>query len=117
MVEVVALLAWADFRMFIRSVDEASHVATLSTDPRPSNKENNARYYIENAPDGLDAPGEWYLNRKTGVVSYRALPGEDLAKTEVVAGHLDDLIVLQSAKAKSTAFSAQTARAKRPRSR
>jgi hypothetical protein len=94
-VEVVALLAWADFRMFIRSVDEANCIATLSTDPRPSNKENNARYFIENAPDGLDAPGEWYLNRKSGVVSYWAQPGEDLSKAEVVAGHLDDLIVLQ----------------------
>ena len=94
-VEVIALLAWADIRMFIRSVDETNHVATLSTDPRPSNKENNARYFIENAPDGLDAPGEWYLNRRTGVVSYWAPPGEDLTTAEVVAGHLDDLVVFE----------------------
>ncbi|MBI2949212.1 MAG: right-handed parallel beta-helix repeat-containing protein [Verrucomicrobia bacterium] len=94
-VEVIALLAWADIRMFIRSVDETNHVATLSTDPRPSNKEINARYFIENAPDGLDAPGEWYLNRRTGVVSYWAPPGEDLATAEVVAGHLDDLVVFE----------------------
>ena len=94
-VEVIALLAWADFRMVIRSVDEASHIATLSSDPRPSNKENNARYYIENAPDGLDAPGEWQLNKRDGTVTYWAQPGEDLSKTGAVAGHLDDLIVLQ----------------------
>ena len=43
--EVIALLAWADFRMFIRDVDETAHIATLSTNPRPSNKEKDARYF------------------------------------------------------------------------
>src|SRR5205814_7329904 len=46
-VEVIALLAWADIRMQIKAVDETNHVATLSGDPRPSNRENNAQYYIE----------------------------------------------------------------------
>ncbi|HMJ05073.1 MAG TPA: right-handed parallel beta-helix repeat-containing protein, partial [Chthoniobacterales bacterium] len=93
-VEVIALLAWADIRMQIRAVDDTNHVATLSGDPRPSNKENNAQYYIENAPDALDAPGEWYLDRKTGVVSYLAKPGDNLAQAEVIAPVLDDLIVI-----------------------
>ena len=94
-VEVVALLAWADFRMFIRSVDETNHLATLSTNPRPSNTEHNARYFIENAPDALDAPGEWYLNRKSGRLTYIARPGEDLSKAEVIAPRLEQLLVLQ----------------------
>ena len=94
-VEVVALLAWADFRMFIRAVDETNHIATLSTYPRPSNREKNARYFIENAPDSLDAPGEWYLDRKTGVLTYIARAGEDLTQTEVIAPQLEELAVLQ----------------------
>jgi len=53
-VEVIALLAWADIRMPIRAVDESSNLVTLAGDPRPSNKEKNAQYYIENAPDALD---------------------------------------------------------------
>ena len=64
-VEVIAMFAWADIRMPIVKVDEASHVATLTLDPRPSNKEADARYFIENAPDALDMAGEWYLDRKT----------------------------------------------------
>ncbi len=91
-VEVIALLAWADIRMQIRAVDEANHVATLSGDPRPSNRENNAEYYIENAPDGLDQPGEWYLNRRTGVVTYWPLPGEDMTQVRVVAPRLEELV-------------------------
>ncbi len=94
-VEVVALLAWADFRMFIRAVDQTNHIATLSTNPRPSNREKNARYSIENAPDALDAPGEWYLDRKTGVLSYIARSGEDLTEAEVIAPRLEELVVLQ----------------------
>lgn len=94
-VEVVALLAWADLRMQIRAVDETNHVATLSGDPRPSNKENNAQYYIENAPDALDRAGEWYLDRKTGVLTYWAEPGENPDKAETVAARLTELIRLR----------------------
>ena len=94
-VEVIALLAWSNIRMFIRDVDETNSVATLSGNPRPSNKEDNARYYIENASEGLDSPGEWYLDRTTRVITYRAQPGEDLTKAEVIAPHLDDLLLLQ----------------------
>jgi parallel beta-helix repeat protein len=91
-VELIAFLAWADIRMQIRQVDDHAKVATLSGNPRPSNKEENARYYIENAPDALDAPGEWYLNRKTGELTFWAENEEDLTKTEVIAPFLPDLL-------------------------
>lgn len=94
-VEVIALLAWADLRMQIRAVDTTNHVATLSGDPRPSNRENNAQYYIENAPDALDQPGEWYLDRRRGVVTYWPLPGEDLRRAEVIAPRLEELLRFQ----------------------
>ncbi len=96
-VEVVAILAWADIRMFIRSVDTNTHVATLSGNPRPSNRENNAQYYIENTPDALDQPGEWYLDRQTGVVRYWPLPGEKFSPTGtiVTAPIAEELLVFQ----------------------
>ena len=93
--EVITLLAWADTRMPIVSVDPAARVATLASDPRKSNREADARYYIENTPDSLDTPGEWYLDRKTGVVSYRPVGGEDLTKEEVVAPALTRLVSLE----------------------
>jgi hypothetical protein len=40
---------------------------------------------VENVREGLDAPGEWYLDRKTGELAVRAKPGEDLARAEVIA--------------------------------
>ncbi len=96
--EVVALLAWADIRMPIASVDEAVRVATLTSDPRPSNKEKDARYYIENAPDSLDAAGEWRLDRAAGTVSYWPLAGEDMTREEFIAPRLPKLIHVDGAR-------------------
>jgi hypothetical protein len=94
-VEVVALLAWSDIRMQIREVDEANHIATLSGDPRPSNKEPNAQYWVENALEFVDSPGEWYLNSRAGVLYYWPESGEDITKTEVIAPLLEDLVILK----------------------
>jgi parallel beta-helix repeat protein len=94
-VEVIAYLAWADIRMPIVTVDEAAHVATLASDPRPSNKEVDARYFIENAPDALDAPGEWYLDKTTQTVSYLPVPGENMEQEQVIAPALEHLVRLE----------------------
>ena len=93
--EVVALLAWSDIRMPIVKVDEESHVATLSGNPRPSNREADARYWIENTPEGVDSPGEWYLDRKTGVLSYIARAGEDVPNEEVIAPAIEQLVWIE----------------------
>ena len=93
--EVVALFAWADLRMPITSVDEVSHTATLAADPRPSNREADARYFIENTPDSLDFEGEWYLDRKTHTVSYWPLPGENMASEQIIAPALVQLVRLE----------------------
>jgi Right handed beta helix region/GH141 insertion domain len=96
-VEVVAYFAWADIRMPIMSVDEDAHVATLTGDPRPSNKEADARYYIENAPDGLDMAGEWRLDRSTRTVYYWPMAGENMAEEQVIAPELEHLVELRGA--------------------
>lgn len=94
-VEVVALLAWAELRMPIASVDETNHTARLTGDPRPSNKEMDARYWIENAPDALDAPGEWFHDEAAGVLSYWPLGGEDLERDEVIVPRLRQLVRIE----------------------
>ncbi len=94
-VEVVGLLAWSDIRMQIREVDETNHIATLSGNPRPSNKEANAQYWVENALEFVDSPGEWYLNSRAGVLYYWPEAGEDLTRAEVIAPMLNDLVVVK----------------------
>jgi hypothetical protein len=97
-VEVVALLAWSEIRMPIAEVDAAAHTARLTGNPRPSNKEADARYWIENAPDALDAPGEWYLDRDAHTVSYRPMAGENPATDEIVAPTLTQLVRIEGAR-------------------
>jgi hypothetical protein len=94
-VEVIARIAWTDIHMFIRNVDESANIATLSTFSHPAIQEANAQYFIENAPDGLDAPGEWQLNRKTGVLSYWPMPNEKFPDAEVIAPVLEELVTVR----------------------
>jgi hypothetical protein len=52
--------------------------------------------YFENALEMLDQPGEWYLDRQTGVLSYWPREGEDMTKAEIVApAVLSKLLVIQ----------------------
>jgi parallel beta-helix repeat protein len=91
-VEVVALQSWAEFRMYIRSVDEATSTVTLSKTPAQSNRADNARYWVENTLDALDAPGEWYLDRRNGILYYRPEPGEDMGSVHAIAPVLKQLV-------------------------
>jgi len=91
-VEVVALQAWAEIRMFIRDVDGETRTVTLSGKCRPSNRERDARYWVENVRDGLNSPGEWYLDRREGVLSYIPFEGEDMENAEVVMPFLTGLV-------------------------
>ncbi len=95
-VEVIVYHFWTDSHLPIKSVNTQSNLVAFAhkagktfTDDFT---EDGARYIVENVFEGLDAPGEWYLNRKTGQLFYFPLPGEDMASVEVVApfspGHL-----------------------------
>lgn len=50
--------------------------------------------YVENALAFTDAPGEWHLDRKTGVLTYQAQPGEDPATRRFIAPRLEQLLVV-----------------------
>jgi len=93
-VEVVVFHSWNTSRVRIASVDEEAGVVTFTgpTIFRPLAWDPDQRYYVENARELLDEPGEWYLDGPSGVLSYWPLPGEDLTKAEVVAPVLGELV-------------------------
>lgn len=94
-VDVIGLAKWAEIRMPIVDVDEANRTATLTKQVPPSNwqGENNPRYWIENAPEALDQPGEWRLERKTGTLTLNLKSPERPAR--VIAPRLPNLIRLE----------------------
>jgi len=100
-VEVVALHFWIDSRMPIASVDDKERLVTFTRASgfRLTEKFEAtplARYYVENVAEALDTPGQWYLNRATGVLTYLPRPGEELATTtEIIAPRLAQLVRLE----------------------
>ncbi|MCX7013474.1 MAG: right-handed parallel beta-helix repeat-containing protein, partial [Candidatus Sumerlaeota bacterium] len=91
-VEVVALCKWQQYRIPIASVDAAAQTATLAGARMPNGADVNPRYWVENTLDALDAPGEWFLERETGILYYRPMPDEDLNTAETVAPFLERLV-------------------------
>ncbi len=88
-VEVIVYHFWTDSHLPIASIDTTKKYVTFKnkagktfTDDFSS---DGARYIVENVYEGLDAPGEWYLNRQTGVLSYIPKEGETLAGVEIIA--------------------------------
>lgn len=96
-VDIVALHFWVESRMKIKSLDEQSRTVMLD---RPSTFRLTrdhaigvgARYFIENVFEALEHPGQWYLDRKAGVLYYYPYPGEDVKNLQVVAPRLECLV-------------------------
>lgn len=95
-VEIIVYHFWTDSHLPIQSIDTDKHIVTFKhkagkvfTDDFTA---DGARYIVENVYEGLDAPGEWYLDRRTGVLSYLPQPGEDMNAVEVIAPLATSLI-------------------------
>jgi len=102
-VEIIAFNAWDELRFHIASIDEKARIITFTGAnnwPFGAWGQNNARYYAENVLEAFDSPGQWYLDRKTGVLSYRPLPGEDMKKAEVIAPTMNQLLRVEGDPAK-----------------
>jgi hypothetical protein len=54
-------------------------------------------WYVENAYELLDQPGEWYLDRSLDRFYYIPLPGEDMTAVEAVAPVLTELVTVKGA--------------------
>jgi len=86
-IDVVLLGNWTPVIHRVREIiPEKRALRFSSTNFRTVNFfDSHPRYYLSNVFEALTEPGEWYLNRKTGILYYYPMPGEDLAKAEVVA--------------------------------
>jgi hypothetical protein len=95
-VVVTVFHSWSTSLHRIQSVDTTANVVTF-TGPARFDFEQwgpDQRYRVENVRELLDAPGEWYLDRSTGVLTYWPMPGEDPATAEVVAPVAPSLIAI-----------------------
>ncbi|MFO0925537.1 MAG: hypothetical protein U0736_00650 [Gemmataceae bacterium] len=93
-VEVVVLHLWVDVHLPVVSVDEKERQVTFSARSLRRLVDNGkpARYYVVNALELLDEPGEWYLDRPTGKLYYAPLPGERLDAVTATVARLPALV-------------------------
>ncbi len=99
-VEILKFFGFNESRRTIRKVDTKNNVCYLAGpmttwEKRPMNWFGK-RFLVENVREGLDQPGEWYLNKQTGVLWYH--PTENERSTEsvtTVAPVLNNLITFR----------------------
>jgi len=92
--EVVVMNRWVDSHLPVTGVDEAKRLVTFSK-RSVFHLDPGDLYYVENALELLDQPGEWHLNEKTGTLYYMPRPGEDLTQAEVIAPVLTQVLRLE----------------------
>ncbi len=98
-VEVVGFHEWATSRMRIASLDPKEHVVTFTgatTNPSGWGAfRKGYRFLVENVREALSEPGQWYLDRPSGTLTYIPMPGENAASTAVIAPRLAELVILE----------------------
>ena len=78
-IEITALQHWFESHLRIKSIDDASHTVVFQA-PAVCDLADEAghlaRYSVVNVFEALENPGEWYLDRATGTLTYLPLAGE-----------------------------------------
>jgi hypothetical protein len=81
--EVMVAGIWEINRKRVQAVDPQSNTVLLAPPhyrgPGHAFPSAGRWGYFENAREFLDQPGEWYLHRATGVLSYWPLPGQEMS--------------------------------------
>ncbi len=57
--------------------------------------EPNPRYFLENAPEWIDSPGEWSFDQETREILYKPMPGESLESFNAFIPRLETLVKIQ----------------------
>jgi hypothetical protein len=95
-VNLVLMHSWETSIHPLKSVDTVSNIVEFAAPMKEwwglGYWEEHQRYFVENARELLDIPGEWYLNRETGVLTYWPMPGERLKDTQIVAPMLTEFV-------------------------
>ncbi len=98
-VEVIGFHQWGISRLRIEMVDTQERIIHFTGTTHGKSWWNRFpeedRFFVENVKEELSEPGEWYLDRPTGVLTYIPQPGENPEEAVVVAPVHDRLVDFQ----------------------
>ncbi|MER3501778.1 MAG: hypothetical protein C4295_09995 [Candidatus Fervidibacterota bacterium] len=89
--EIIVMNRWVESRLPVLQVKEVERVvecgkrSLFRLDP-------GDLYYLEHCLEVLDAPGEWFLDKRTGTLYYLPRPGEEMRRAVVIAPVLTQLV-------------------------
>lgn len=96
-IRVVLTTVWEASIHYVESWDAANRIITFTA---PAwlvygQHASGAPYFIENAREGLDQPGEWQVDRSEGKIHYYPRENETIDTAEFIAATTSALIELQ----------------------
>lgn len=98
-IRIVIQHFWIDEHMPIQTIDADTCTLISSGKTRcrltESWGKDLARYYVNNVQEALSLPGEWYLERRTGVLQYLPKSGEAPSSAEVVLAALSKVLEIR----------------------
>lgn len=109
--ELVFLHDWSITRIGIKSFDwQRNHIVAVDSigSRLPffslTNWEEHPRYYLENAKEFCDKPGEWFCNFDSRKIFYRPLPDEEIDEIIAVIPIASKLLTITGSSEKKTGF-------------
>ncbi|MFZ4484216.1 MAG: right-handed parallel beta-helix repeat-containing protein [Chthoniobacterales bacterium] len=105
-VGLVTYQLWFDTHHRIKKLDEKRRVVHFHAKSLGSLRDEGgqfARFFLKNVGEALAEPGEWYLDRKAGSLTYLPLAGETPESVTVVAPKLNEIIRFQGSKTEAVA--------------
>ena len=95
-IEVEVFYNWSVAKMRLAGIDLENRRVRFTSGRRlsktHSNHDSPRRWHLENVKEAFGRAGEWYLDRPTGVLSYKPFPGETPENCHVVAPHLKQIL-------------------------
>lgn len=84
---------WKDEMLTIKSFDEATNTVMFSRTSSMSVYKDH-KYFLENVFEALNSPGEWYLDKKEGVLYYIPFEGESPDTLTLWGSELESMITV-----------------------
>lgn len=98
-VMLCAVQKWAGFEMPIKAVDVAKHQVTLPLHPIAHRQEEKNRFWIENAVEAIDRPGEWAVDIQKNRLLWQPLEGQTADAPSIAVPTLTHLVQLDGCRA------------------
>jgi len=89
--EIVVMNRWVESRLPIVRLDEREQMVEFGK-RSVFRLDAGDPYYLEHCLEALDAPSEWFLDKRTGTLYYLPRSGEDFRTAEVIAPVLTQLV-------------------------